>query len=324
MEYVSLGNTGTKVSRICLGCMSFGNSSEWMIELEESRAVFSRAVDLGINFFDTANVYSRGRSEEILGNLLKGQREQAVIATKVHGRMWDNDPNGEGLSRKHIMHQIDASLKRLQTDRIDLYQIHRWDYTTPIEETLRALGDIVGAGKAVYIGASSMWSWQFAKSLYLSDRIAVPRFVSMQNQYNLCYREEEREMIPLCKEEKVALIPWSPLARGFLSGRYRREDRSPDSPRYRGDKLLMERFFRKEDFDVLEATEQVAKEKGVSPSQIALAWIFHKKDITAPIIGATEVKHVEEAVDALQIKLTSDEMKRLEEPYKLREPTGFK
>ena len=323
MEYVSLGNTGTKVSRVCLGCMSFGNSSEWMIELEEAKPILSRAIDLGINFFDTANVYSRGRSEEILGALLKGHREQVVIATKVNGRMWDNDPNGEGLSRKHIMHEIDASLKRLQTDRIDLYQIHRWDYTTPIEETLRALGDIVRSGKAIYTGASSMWAWQFAKSLYLSDLMDLPRFVSMQNQYNLAYREEEREMIPLCRDQRIALIPWSPLARGFLSGRYKREE-SPDSARYRGDKLLMERFFRKEDFDVLEAAQELAAEKGVSSSQIALAWIFHKNDITAPIVGATKVKHVEEAVEALEVKLTSDEMKRLEEPYKTRPPTGFK
>jgi 1-deoxyxylulose-5-phosphate synthase len=323
MQYASLGNTGTKVSRICLGCMSFGNSEEWMVELEESKPILSRAVDLGINFFDTANVYSQGRSEEILGTLLKGQREQAVIATKVYFRMWDDDPNGEGLSRKHIMHEIDASLKRLQTDRVDLYQIHRWDYTTPIEETLRALADIVRSGRALYTGASSMWAWQFAKSLYISDLMNSPRFVSMQNQYNLAYREEEREMIPLCRDQKIALIPWSPLARGFLSGRYKRGE-SPDSARYRGDKLLKERFFRKEDFDVLEVAQELAKEKGVSSSQIALAWIFHKKDVTAPIVGATKVKHVEEAVEALEVKLTSDEMKRLEIPYKTRAPTGFK
>jgi len=323
MQYVSLGNTGTKVSRICLGCMSFGNASEWMLELEESKPLFSKAVDLGINFFDTANVYSHGRSEEILGSLIKGQRDQFVIATKVHSRMWEKDPNGEGLSRKHIMHQISASLARLQTDRVDLYQIHRWDYTTPIEETLQALGDIVHSGKSVYIGASSMWSWQFAKSLYLSENMGLPRFVSMQNQYNLCYREEEREMIPLCREEKIALIPWSPLARGFLSGRYKREE-GPDSPRYRGDKLLGERFFRKEDFDVLEATQTIAKEKGVTSSQIALAWVLHNPNITSPIIGATKVGHIEEAVEALELKLSGDDVKRLEEPYRLRAPTGFK
>ena len=320
MQYVSLGKTGTKVSRICLGTMSFGNESEWMLELDQARPIFEKARDLGINFFDTANVYSGGRSEEILGELAKGSRNDLVIATKVYGEA-SKDVNGHGLSRRHIMQQIRASLARLQTDRVDLYQTHRWDYTTPIEETLGALGDIVHDEEAVYIGASSMFAWQFAKSLYTSDKLGLPRFVTMQDQYNLCYREEEREMIPLCKDQGVGLIPWSPLARGFLSGKYRRGEK-PDTPRSRGDKLLEERFFREEDFDVLEAVEALAKEKAVSPSQVALSWLFHKDSVTAPIIGATKISHVEEAVAALDLKLSKEDMQRIEEPYRVRAISG--
>ena len=293
--------------------MSFGNSEEWMIEIDKARPIMKRALDLGVNFFDTANVYSTGRSEEIVGELLKDHREDVVLATKVRLSTGEG-PNKEGLSRYHIMDQVKKSLKRLQTDRIDLYQIHRWDYSTPIEETLVPLNDLVRQGMVNYIGASSMFAWQFTKALYTSDRLGIARFVSMQNHYNLCYREEEREMIPLCKDQKIALLPWSPLARGFLTGRYKR-GKAADSPRYRTDKYFAERFFQPEDFDVVERVEEVAKEKGVTPSQIALAWLLHK-GVCAPIIGATRVDHVEEAVSSLDVKLSADDMKRLEEKYK--------
>ncbi len=313
MEYVRLGSTGVKVSRICLGTMSFGNSEEWMVEIDKAKPIINRALDLGVNFFDTANVYSQGRSEEIVGELLKGRRDDIVLASKVRLKAGEG-PNDQGLSRHHILSQIKRSLKRLQTDRIDLYQIHRWDYETPIEETLLTLDDLVKQGKVECIGASSMFAWQFAKALYTSDLLHTARFVSMQNHYNLCYREEEREMIPLCKDQGIALLSWSPLARGFLTGKYRR-DKSPDTARYRTDKYMAERFFHPEDFDVVERVEEIAKEKGVTMSQIALAWLFHK-GVTAPIIGATRVEHVEEAADSLNVKLSSDDMKRLEERYK--------
>jgi len=313
MEYINLGRAGVKVSRICLGCMSFGNSAEWMLEIDEVRPIIRKALDLGINFFDTANVYSRGRSEEIVGELLKDYREDVVIATKVYGKMGEG-PNDRGLSRLHILRQIEGSLERLQTDYVDLYQVHRWDYETPIEETLRTLDDLIHQGKVRYIGASSMWAWQFAKALWTSDRLGLERFVSMQNHYNLCYREEEREMIPLCKEEGVAIIPWSPLARGFLTGKYSR-DKKPDSARYRSDRWLKERFFRPEDWDVLDALLEVAAEKGVPPAEVALAWLF-EKGVTAPIVGVTKVEHVEQAVESLEVRLTPDDVRRLEEPYK--------
>jgi len=293
--------------------MSFGNSEEWMIEIDKARRIMKRALDLGVNFFDTANVYSAGRSEEIVGELLEDHRDAVVIATKVRLSTGEG-PNKEGLSRYHIMDQVKKSLKRLQTDRLDLYQIHRWDYSTPIEETLVTLNDLVRQGVVNYIGASSMFAWQFTKALYTSDRLGIARFVSMQNHYNLCYREEEREMIPLCKDQKIGLLPWSPLARGFLTGRYKR-GKAADSPRYRTDKYFAERFFQPEDFDVVERVEEVAKEKGVTPSQIALAWLLHK-GVCAPIIGATRVDHVEEAVSSLDVKLSADDMKRLEEKYK--------
>src|SRR6059036_3159135 len=313
MQYTKLGSTGLEVSRICLGTMSFGNTEEWMVEIDEARAIVRRAVDLGVNFFDTANLYSNGRSEEIVAELLKGHRDDVVIATKVRLKVGEG-PNKEGLSRYHILQQVRKSLKRLQTDRIELYQIHRWDYGTTIDETLLALNDLVRQGTVGYIGASSMWAWQFAKALFTSDHFGIARFVSMQNHYNLCYREEEREMIPLCKDQKIALLPWSPLARGFLTGRYKR-GKAADSPRYRTDKYFAERFFQPEDFDVVERVEEVAKEKGVTPSQIALAWLLHK-GVCAPIIGATRVDHVEEAVSSLDVKLSTDDLKRLEEKYK--------
>jgi 1-deoxyxylulose-5-phosphate synthase len=299
--------------------MSFGNSEQWMVEIDKARPIIKRAIDLGVNFFDTANLYSNGRSEEIVGELLKPHRDDIVLATKVRLKVGEG-PNKEGLSRYHILQQAKKSLKRLQTDRIDLYQIHRWDYDTPIEETLVALNDLVRQGTVDYIGASSMWAWQFAKALFTSDSLAIARFVSMQNHYNLCYREEEREMIPLCKDQGVGLIPWSPLARGFLTGRYKR-GKTPLTSRYKTDKYFAERFFRPEDFDVVERAEEVAREKGVTTAQIALAWLLHK-GVNAPIIGATKVEHVEEAVGSVDIQLSGDDLKRLEEPYKTHRIIG--
>ncbi len=284
-----------------------------MVEIDQAAPIIRRALDLGINFFDTANVYSQGRSEEIVGELLKDHRDDVVIASKVRLQFGEG-PNSQGLSRHHILDQARKSLKRLQTDHIDLYQIHRWDYETPIEETLRALDHLVHQGMVEYVGASSMFAWQFCQALYKSDMHHLARFVSMQNHYNLCYREEEREMIPLCKDRGIALLPWSPLARGFLTGRYKRR-KTADTTRYRTDKYFAKRFFRPEDFDVLERVEEVAKEKDVTPSQIALAWLLHK-GVTAPIIGATKPEHITEAVESLQLQLTQDDMQRLEEPYK--------
>lgn len=313
MEYVSLGKCGLKVSRICLGCWSFGNSAEWMLEIDRARPIIEGAIDLGVTFFDTANSYSRGRSEEILGAVIKERRNDLVIATKVWFPMSEK-PNDRGLSRRHIMQQMEGSLKRLGVDHVDLYQIHRWDYETPIDETLQALDDLVRVGKTRYIGASSMYVWQFSKALWTADRLGLSRFISMQNHYNLCYREEEREMIPLCRDQGIGLIPWSPIARGFLTGKYMR-GKTPDSVRYRSEHFLAERFFKPEDFDVLEEVVRVAKEKGVTPSQIALAWLLHK-GVVAPIVGATKVQHIEEAVESLNVCLKEDDIRRLEAPYK--------
>jgi aryl-alcohol dehydrogenase-like predicted oxidoreductase len=313
MQYVRLGSAGVKVSPICLGCMSYGNDAAWKVELDQARPIIKKAIDLGINFFDTANVYSLGRSEEITGECLKDYRDDVVVATKVYGRMGDK-PNESGLSRRHIMQQIKGSLKRLQMDHVDLYQVHRWDYATPIEETLRALDDLVRQGSVHYVGASSMFAWQFLKALQTSERLGLERFVSMQNHYNLVYREEEREMIPLCKQEGVGLIPWSPLAKGFLTGKYKRGETSKVT-RYESDKLLRERFFKPEDFDVVEEVVAVANEKGATPAQIALAWLLHK-GVTAPIVGATKVEHIEDAVAALEVKLNTSDMERLEAKYK--------
>ncbi len=314
MEYLNLGKAGVKVSRLCLGGMSFGNNQKWKIELDESRKVFKKAIDLGINFFDTANVYSLGRSEEITGECLKGYRDDVVVATKVYESM-GGKPNQSGLSRRHIMAQIQASLKRLQMDSVDLYQIHGWDYDTPIEETLRALSDVVRAGKAHYIGASNTYAWQFLKALYTSNRLGLEKFVSMQNHYNLIYREEEREMIPLCREEGIGLIPYSPLARGFLTGKYKRGV-IPTTPRFQDDKPFEALYFRPEDFDVAEMVDALAKDKGVKSAQIALAWLLHKPYVTSPIIGATRTEQVEESVDAMDVKLDAKEMEHLEQCYK--------
>ena len=293
--------------------MSFGNDADWKLELDNARPIVKRALDLGINFFDTANYYSLGRSEEITGELLRDYRDDVVLATKVYFPMGEK-PNQHGLSRLHVMKQLDSSLRRLATDHVDLYQIHRWDYETPIEETLRTLDDLVHQRKIMYIGASSMWAWQFEKALWTSDHLDLERFVSMQNHYNLCYREEEREMIPLCRDQGVGLLPWSPLAKGFLSGSYKRGEK-PNSKRFKSDELLGDRFFRPEDFDVVERLEDVAKGKGVSPAQVAISWLLHK-GVTAPIVGPTRVEHVEEAVAAVDVKLNEDDMRRLEEPYK--------
>jgi aryl-alcohol dehydrogenase (NADP+) len=293
--------------------MSFGNDAAWKLEVNQAQKLLKKALDLGINFFDTANAYSSGRSEEITGECLKGDRENVIIATKVYFPTGDG-PNDSGLSRRHIMNQIKWSLKRLQTDHVDLYQIHRWDNNTPIQETMRALDEVVHQGSTHYIGASSMFAWQFLKALQTSDRLGLERFVSMQNHYNLLYREEEREMIPLCKEEGIALIPWSPLARGFLTGRYKRGEK-PKSARYEGDEHLAGRYFRPEDFDVSETVEALAMQKGVTPAQVALSWLLHK-GVTSPIIGATKVEHIEEAVASIDVKLDAVDMKRLEAEYK--------
>jgi aryl-alcohol dehydrogenase-like predicted oxidoreductase len=317
MQYVSLGRSGLKVSRICLGMMTYGTSKwrPWVLGEDAARPFVRRALELGITFFDTANMYSLGVSEEVTGRALRdfATRDHVVLATKVFYPL-DDDPNGRGLSRKHIMSAVDGSLRRLGTDYIDLYQIHRWDPLTPIDETLRAMDDLVRAGKIRYIGASSMMAWQFLKALYTSDRLGLARFVSMQNHYNLVYREEEREMLPLCREEGIGVIPWSPLARGFLAGN-RRSKTDADTERGRTDVFGHGMYYRSEDFTVAERVADVARERGVSASQIALAWMLGKPGITSPIIGASKMYQLEEAVAATEINLSDEEVKRLEEPY---------
>ncbi len=318
MEYVKFGKTGMKVSRLCLGMMTYGSKKwrEWVLEEREAQPFVKRALDAGINFFDTADVYSQGTSEEILGNTLKAfgvQRETVVIATKVFNEM-STDVNDCGLSRKHIMDAVDKSLKRLKMDYIDLYQIHRWDYNTPIEETMEALHDVVKAGKARYIGASSMFAWQFAKAQYTADLHGWTRFASMQDHYNLVYREEEREMIPCCIDQGVAIIPWSPMARGFFAGN-RKRGGGGETTRSRTDPFADQLYFREEDFTIAERANEVAKQRGVSGSQIALAWMLHKSYVTAPIIGLSKMEHLDQAIAALDIKLSEEEIKRLEELY---------
>ena len=317
MEYVKLGNTGLDVSRLCLGCMGFGDAEtwlhKWVLNEEDSRPVIKKALDLGINFFDTANVYSLGRSEEILGRALKdyANRDEVVIATKIHGKMHDG-PNGSGLSRKAVMSEIDKSLKRLGTDYVDLYIIHRWDYNTPIEETMEALHDIVKAGKVRYIGASAMYAWQFQKALYTAEKNGWTRFVSMQNHLNLIYREEEREMVPLCTDEKIALTPYSPLASGRLT-----RDLQETTKRSETDKIAISKYGNTEDADrlVIERLAAVAQRRGVPRLHIALAWLLQKESVAAPIIGATKLSHLEDAVPALSIKLEAEEIAFMEEPY---------
>src|SRR5580700_7796838 len=319
MEYVSLGNTGLKVSRICLGCMSYGSSKwrDWVLEEPEALPFFRQALDAGINFFDTADMYSEGASEEVTGRALKklgANREQVVIATKVYNPMGESQ-NERGTSKKHIRHAIDASLKRLGVDYVDLYQIHRYDSTTPMEETLEGLTDVINQGKALYIGASSMYAWQFAKFLYLADQNGYARFATMQNHYNLVYREEEREMNPLCRAEGVGLIPWSPLARGFLAGNRRKTDFG-DTSRAKTDDYAQKMYFEDSDFAVVDRVTEIAKKRGVPNAQLALAWVLHQPGVTAPIIGASKPQHLDDAIAALNLKLTPDELKALEEPYK--------
>jgi 1-deoxyxylulose-5-phosphate synthase len=319
MQYANLGKTGMKVSRLCLGMMSYGSKQwrEWVLEGDEAKPFIKRALDAGINFFDTADVYSTGESERITGRLLKElgvKRESVIVATKVYSRMSD-DVNDKGLSRKHILDSIDKSLQRLQMDYVDLYQIHRWDYETPIEETLEALNDVVRAGTARYIGASSMFAWQFLKALHVSETHSWAKFVSMQNHYNLVYREEEREMIPLCIDQGIGLIPWSPMARGFFAGN-RKRGGGGETVRANSDPFGSSLYFREEDFTVADCVAEVAKARGVSGPQIALAWMLNKPHITSPIIGATKMDHLDQAIAALDIKLSEEEIKQLEESYK--------
>ncbi|MGC9157840.1 MAG: aldo/keto reductase [Terracidiphilus sp.] len=331
MEYIHLGKTGLKVSRICLGCMSYGEPTRgelkagrhaWTLSESESLPFYRQALDLGINFFDTANVYSSGNSEEVLGRFLKAntRREAVVIATKVNGVMRD-EPNGRGLSRKAIFHEIDQSLRRLGTDYVDLYQIHRWDYETPIEETLEALDEVVKSGKARYIGASSMYAWQFAKALYLADLHGWTRFASMQNHWNLLYREEEREMVGLCRSEGVGILPWSPLARGRLT----RPWQSESTKRYETDQFGRKMYSQTEEADhkVVDRLVQVAAERGVPPAQMALAWLLAQPGVTAPIVGATKPHHLQDAGAALSLNLTREEMAALEELYVPHPVLGF-
>jgi 1-deoxyxylulose-5-phosphate synthase len=317
MQYVNLGRTGLKVSRICLGMMTYGTPKwrPWVLDEETSRPFVRRALELGINFFDTADMYSLGVSEEVTGRALRdfGTRDKVVVATKAYYPMSD-DPNDRGLSRKHLMSAIDNSLRRLATDYVDLYQIHRWDADTPIEETLTALHDIVRSGKARYIGASSMMSWQFARALDLAGQLGLTRFVSMQNHYNLVYREEEREMLPLCREAGIGVIPWSPLARGFLAGN-RRSPTDAETARGRTDTFGHDLYYAPEDFTVAERCAEVARDKGVKPAQVALAWVLRQPGITAPIVGASKMEQLEQAVQALDITLSDEDAQRLEQPY---------
>jgi 1-deoxyxylulose-5-phosphate synthase len=319
MDYVNLGSTGTKVSRLCLGCMTYGSSKwrDWVLDYEASLPFFQRAWEAGINFYDTADVYSLGASEVVVGRAVKAlgiARERLVIATKVFNPMSD-DSNDRGLSRKHIMHAIDNSLGRLDMDYVDLYQIHRFDRNTPIEETLDALSDVVKAGKALHIGASSMYAWQFAKMLHTAELHGYERFVTMQNHYNLVYREEEREMIPACLDQGVGLIPWSPLARGFLTGNRRKEDKG-ETTRAKSDDFAHSMYYQDSDFAVVDRVSEIARRRGVSNAQVALAWLLAKPGVTAPIIGASKLQHLEEALKALALELTDEEIKALEEPYR--------
>jgi 1-deoxyxylulose-5-phosphate synthase len=331
MDYINLGKTGLKVSRICLGCMSYGapatgalkpGSPAWALSEEETQPFFRQALELGINFFDTANVYSRGKSETILGRFLKAntRRESVIIATKLHGVMRD-EPNGRGLSRKAIFFELDESLRRLQTDYVDLYQIHRWDYETPIEETLEALNDVVKSGKVRYLGASSMHAWQFTKALYLAQLHGWTRFVSMQNHYNLLYREEEREMMPLCQSEGIGVIPWSPLARGRLARPWQTES----TKRYETDQFGKTLYGKTEQIDkaIVDRLGRTSEQRGVSRAQVALAWMLSKPAITSPIVGATKPHHLSDAAAAVSLRLTPEEVASLEEPYTPHPILGF-
>jgi aryl-alcohol dehydrogenase-like predicted oxidoreductase len=324
MEYIRFGSTGMKVSRICLGCMSYGGPTErwpWALDEEHSRPFIQRALELGINFFDIADVYSNGLSETVVGRALHdfASRDEVVITTKVYFET-GSGPNDQGLSRKHILSSIDASLKRLGTDYVDLYQIHRWDYETPIEETLEALHDVVRAGKARYIGASSMYAWQFAKALFTSNLHGWTRFVSMQPHYNLAYREDEREMLPLCQDQKIAVIPWSPLAKGRLARKPSKEHN--ETLRAQTD-AIGKRLYTDEDLTIAQRVNDVAEARGFPMAQIALAWMLSKPVITAPIIGATKPHHLDDAVAALSVQLTPDEIHHLEEAYQPHPILGY-
>jgi 1-deoxyxylulose-5-phosphate synthase len=327
MQFTSLGSSGLQVSRLCLGCMTYGTPKwrPWVLDEEASRPFYRRAWEAGINFFDTADMYSDGVSEEVLGRAIRDlamPREQIVVATKVFNPMGPS-ANEKGLSRKHIRHSIDASLRRLQLDYVDLYQIHRFDYETPIEETLEALDAVVRSGKALAIGASSMFAWQMAKMLNASDRRGLAKFVTMQNHYNLVYREEEREMIPLCQDEGIGLIPWSPLARGFLAGNRRRGDHG-DTSRAKTDDFAHKLYYQESDFAVVDRVSEIAQRRGVSNAQVALAWLLKQPAVTAPIIGASKMPQLEEALAALELKLGDEECKLLEEPYQPHAVLGHK
>jgi len=324
MEYLNFGRTGLKVSKLCLGMMSYGSPdwklAPWVLPADEAEPFFKRALELGINFFDTADIYSNGISEEVTGSLVKkyARRDEVVIATKVfYGTHLDKGPkpNQMGLSRKHIFEEVDASLRRLGTDYVDVLYIHRWDADTPIEETMEALNDVVRAGKALYIGASSMYTWQFAKAQHTADWHGWTRFSAMQDHYNLVYREEEREMIPFCVDQGTALVCWSPLARGFLAGNRTRE-KGGDTDRSHSDTWAHGAYYLDSDFDVVDAAKAIAIQHSVTAAQIALAWVLHQPFVCAPIIGATKLKHLEEAAAALDIKLSPEEITRLEEHYR--------
>jgi 1-deoxyxylulose-5-phosphate synthase len=320
VDHVNLGSTGLKVSRICLGCMSYGDPGwrDWVLGEEASLPFIRQALEFGVNFFDTADMYSLGRSEEVLGRALKELgpgRDRVVIATKLFNPMGP-DPNQRGLSRKHVRHAIDASLRRLGTDYVDLYQIHRHDPSTPVEEVVDALDDVVRAGKALYVGASSMYAWEFARYLHTADRRGRARFVSMQNHYNLVYREEEREMLPLCRAEGVAVIPWSPLARGFLAGNRRPGENRGETARARSDDFAHQMYYRDDDFAVVERVGEIARARGVPNAQVALAWLLRQPGVTAPIVGATKPHHLEDAAKALELELSGEERARLAEPYR--------
>ncbi|MFB3779252.1 MAG: aldo/keto reductase [Bryobacteraceae bacterium] len=326
MQYVKLGRTGLKVSRIGLGTMMFGSRSwrdsqgvtrDWLLEEDEARPIFRRAMELGINFFDTADAYSQGLTEEIVGRALKDVftcRDEFVLTTKVYHAMGDK-PNQGGLSRKHILHAIDASLSRLGLDHVDIYQIHWWDGGTPFEETLEALHDVVRAGKARYVGASNLFAWQLAKALFTADLHAWPRFVSLQNQYNIIYREDEREIIPLCLDQGVGVIPWSPLARGFVMGN-RAPDKTGGTARARGDAVARSMYYQEADFAIAERVGEVAEQLGASRAQVALAWILQKPGVTSPIVGTGKIGQLEDVVRGLDLTLTTEQIARLEEPYR--------
>lgn len=336
MDFVCLGNSGLKVSRLCLGCMSYGSSEAraWILDEEAALPFYQQAIEAGINFFDTADLYSEGMSEEVTGRALKKlgvPREQVVIATKVF-HPTGTSPNERGTSKKHIRHAIDASLRRLGLDYVDLYQIHRYDRSTPMEETLEALTDLIIQGKVLYLGASSMAAREFAKFLSVAKANSFPRFISMQNHYNLVYREEEREMIPLCREENVGIIPWSPLARGFLAGNRPRSAESKlrqgfvgqgETVRGKTDASAQRLYYQESDYQVVDRVIDLAKKRGVSNAQIALAWMLHKPGITSPIIGATKPHHLEEAVKALEVQLSEVEIQYLEEPYRPHQVLGI-